>query len=59
MLGAQTATARRAPPRGGEQPGSWDLHGAAGYAEKDVPQPQVDLALGFSNLKPAPCTVVT
>ncbi len=28
-------------------------------AEKDDPQPQVFLALGFTNLNPAPCSPVT
>ena len=31
----------------------------AHYAEKDVPQPQVAVALGLVNLKPPPCRPVT
>jgi len=32
---------------------------AVRYAEKELPQPQVDLVLGLMNLKPAPAVVST
>lgn len=38
-------------------PGPRATGGLPSYAENDVPQPQLDLALGFTNVKPpvSPC----
>lgn len=54
---------RKKAPRGSTHDASCSLCAAwardVAYAEKDEPQPQVRLAFGLMNLKPAPCMLCT